>query len=164
MKKATIDNLVNAPWEKVAKVLLDEEYVLAETMLRDGMVSDRYELVSESDDEKVYKVHSVEYKRKKTGGLDKSTTMNTRSDYRWKAGKKTLSWVYHGDGGDRFSLSGIYTLTPQGEKTQLRHEVTVEIRIPLLGKQIEKFVIKEFEQPDPRYEKLMERYLDKLED
>ena len=162
MKKATINRLVSAPWENVAKVLLSEEYVIEEIMLREGMVSDRYELVSESDDEKVYKVHSVEYKRKKTGGLDKSQTINSLTNYRWKARNKTLAWDYHGDGGDRFGLSGIYTLTPQGEKTQMRHDITIEIRIPLIGKQIEKLVIKEFEQPDPRYRKLMESHLEKL--
>ncbi len=162
MKKATIDNLVDAPWEKVAEVLCDEQYNIDADKLRDGVVSNRFELVSKSDDVLVFLVHTTVYKRKKTGGLDKSKTIETRTENRWSNRAKTLTWDYRGDGGSRFKLKGVYILSERGPKTQMRHEVTVEVGIPLLGKQIEKFVIKEFEKPDPRYQRLMERYLEQL--
>jgi hypothetical protein len=159
MRTAKITSQLSTPWEEVAGALCDEAYAVAADALREGVVRSRFEIVEKADDRSVFRVHSTEYKRKMTGGLDRNATVETVTDHCWSARDRTLTWVYHGEGGDRFHLRGVYRLAPAGPGTRLTHEVTVEVRIPLIGGQIEKHVIAAFEKPDPRYTRLMEEVL-----
>jgi hypothetical protein len=61
-----------------------------------------------------------------------------------------------------FSLGGVYTLAPLGDdQTKFTHEVTIEVKIPIIGKQIAKLIAKEFEARDDRYERVWKKYLDR---
>ncbi len=159
--KVSISYRVGAPWEKLGEVLCHKDYNVEADKLREGVVSTRFEMLEDGDQRKRFKTYATEYKRKKTGGLDRSSTVETWTDYKWDAGSRTLSWDYHGE-DERFKLGGVYRLTPEGSATRLTHDVTVEVNIPLIGGMLTKMVSSEFEKPDPRYQRLMDKYLKKL--
>lgn len=148
------------PWEKVAEVLCDPEFNVDREKLRDGVISSEFELVEQGEREMRFDLRTKEYKRKKTGGIDRSGTFESVTHCRWDPKARQLGWDYHGDGGDMVVLSGVYRLEPVSEeKTRFAHDVTIEVKIPLLGKQIAKQIARQFQREDDRYPKLWERYL-----
>ncbi len=149
------------PWQKVAEVMCDPDFNCDREKLRDATVSCVFEPVDEGELATVFELRAKEHKRKKTGGLDKGTTIETVTKCRWDVKARQQTWDYFGQDA-RMKLSGIYKVEPLGEeKTRFTHEVTIEVKIPLIGKQIAKMIAREFERPDDRYPKLMERYLDR---
>ena len=73
---------------------------------------------------------------------------------------KTLTWVYgNAKGSSRLELSGVYTLTPLGDQTRLEHEVEINVRIPLIGGRISKFIGKQFEGTFPEHQVLLKKHL-----
>ena len=156
------NQVIPAPLERVAAVLCDEAYNLEVEQGREGVVSVSFEELQRDAQEVRFVLHSVEYARKKTGGLDRSKRENSTTTSRYRVADRVLTWNYQGANGDkRFVLRGTYRLTPEGEQTRMVHEVQVEVRIPLIGRQIAKFIVKSFEKDVPRYQAAMRRYLER---
>jgi hypothetical protein len=157
--KTSVSYVVDAPWEKLAAVLCHEGYNIETTKLRDGVVSAKFVVVTTSDDRMVFKTPTTEYKRTMTGAIDRRSTVETSSTSTWDRRARTLTWDHHGQGGGMIKLGGVYRLTPEDDKTRLAHDVTVEVNIPFVGTRIARMIASEFEKPDPRYKKLMDKYL-----
>lgn len=150
------------PIEKVAEVMMDPGFNVALEELREGVVSTEFRMVRDGETEKVFELRTKEYKRTMTGGIDRSTTVESTTTSRYDPKNRRLSWDYKGEGGGMVRLSGVYGLRPRGEAaTDFTHEVTIEVAIPILGKQIAKLIAKQFETRDDRYEKLWKKFLEK---
>lgn len=147
-------------WEAVAKVLVDPSFNVEREKLREGVISSEFVKINEGEHEILFELHTKEYKRKKTGGLDKSGTFQSVTKCRYDGRNKRLRWDYKGEGGGMVRLGGVYILQPRGDSsTDFVHEVEIEVKIPIIGKQIAKMIAKEFERDDDRYPKLWEKYL-----
>lgn len=151
--------VVSAPPEKVGEAFCSEAYNLAEGQGRDDVASVQYKLIRESEDEVLYEVHYVEYKRSKLGKIDRSGTTNAHTENRYDPREMTLSWIYRSASGKhRFHLSGIYRFQLQGTKTQVVCEADIDVRMPLIGNQIAKLIAKEFKKDMPRIQRLLEQH------
>ncbi len=159
--KVTQSFALPASVEKVAEVLVDPEFNVDLEKLREGVISSEFHMISDQERAKVYELRTKEYKRKKTGGFNRSATVDTKTEFRFDVPRNRLSWVYHGEGGTMFQISGLYSLGSRGDSTLFTHDVTVEVKIPIIGKRIATMIAKEFESEDPRYKKLWTLYLDK---
>lgn len=154
------NQVIPAPLERVAQVLCDEAYNQEVEQGREGVVSTRYELVSEDSQQVRFVLRSQEYARTKTGRLDKKTREATSMTSVYDKASRVLTWNYQDAKNDkRFVLRGTYRLHPEGEQTRMVHEVQIEVRIPLIGRQIAKFIARQFEKDIPRYQAAMKRRL-----
>lgn len=152
--------VIPAPLEQVAKVLCAEAYNVEVEQGREGVVSTRFELTHRDDQELRFVLHSREYARKKTGGLDKKTQVPTSMTSRYRVAEHVLTWDYRdGNNDSRFVLRGTYQLSKVGEQTRMEHEVEIAVRIPLIGRQIAKFIARQFEKDVPRYQAAMKKHL-----
>jgi hypothetical protein len=149
-----------AHWRRVAQVMCDPEFNCDREKLREGVISCEFRLIEEREHETTFELLATEHRRKRTGGLDRSATVATKTKCRWDATARRMTWEYIGQESKLMSLSGVYRLEPLGDDaTRFAHDVTIEVNVPLIGNQIAKLVAKEFERPDDRYPRLWKRYL-----
>lgn len=161
--KVTQSFLLPHKAEKVVEVLCDPDFNVAREKLRDGVISSEFHLLREAENETLFELRSTEYKRKKTGGLDRSAQVQTVTECRYDPRGRRLSWQYRGEGGKMIQLGGVYFVEAKGDQTRFTHEVSIEVKIPIIGKQIAKLIAKEFESRDERYERLWKQYLERVE-
>lgn len=149
-----------APPEKVAEVLSSIEFHLEMDRGRDDIASSAIDPPKKIGDIVEFTMRSQEYKRTKTGKLDRSGTEEGRTVFRFNERARTLEWVYTPESwAKQVDVKGIYRIQPEGAGTALVHEYTVDIRIPLIGGQIAKIVDKAFRESFPRFEATFRRYL-----
>lgn len=147
--------------EKVAEALIDPEFNVTREKLREGVIECKFKMIDDGDNIKLFELLSTEYKRKKTGGLDKSGSVETVTKCRYDVRNRSLYWAYFGEGGKILKLNGVYRLTPRNEKTYLQHDVSIEVNIPIVGKHIAKLIARDFEKPNEAYKKHMLDFLSK---
>ena len=151
---------VAATAHKVEQVMLSEEYNLESETMREGVVSSEYKVKQQGGDRTVFEMRTTEYKRSKTGGLDKSGTTNTILTFTYQKRDRELKWIYgNASGSSRLELSGIYRISPEGEQTRVEHEVEINVRIPLLGGTISKVIAREFKGTFPGHQALLRKSL-----
>jgi hypothetical protein len=150
------------PIERVAAVMIDPEFNVALEKLREGVVSSEFKMLRDGDTEKVFELRSREHKRTMTGGIDRSATVESVTTSRFDVARRRLTWDYRGEGGKMMRLGGVYSLAARGEsETVFTHDVSIEVSVPILGKQIAKLIARQFETRDDRYERLWKEFLDK---
>lgn len=147
------------PPQLVAEVLNSEAFNIASERMRDEFVSTEYIVHERREDRLVYELRTVEYKRSKTGALLRDTTFTSSNISTWDPAARTLRWVYRGQLGERADFSGIFRLHEHGAGTRLVHEISVEVRIPLLGGTVARAVCRAFEKSFPDFERLLGVYL-----
>ncbi len=146
--------------EDLVKVLTSEAYNLDSEKMREGVVSSEYKLKDQTDARTLYEMHTTEYSRTKTGGLNKNDHTHTILTHTYTAASRTLTWVYgNAKGSSRLELAGVYTLTPLGDQSRLEHEVEINVRIPLIGGKIAKFICKQFQGTFPEHQALLKKHL-----
>ena len=151
---------VPVPVEELVQVMVSEAYNLDSEKMRVGVVSSEYKLKEQGDARTLYEMHTTEYSRTKTGGLNKNDHTHTILTHTYTAANRTLTWVYgNASGKSRLELAGVYTLTPMGERTRLEHEVEINLRIPLIGGKISKFIARQFEGTFPEHQALLKKHL-----
>lgn len=150
---------VPASVDRVGAALISESFNMEVENDRPEVLSTRFVVEEESAERKVFEVRSVEYKRKKTGGLDKSGTVNSVNRNVWDAGAHTLSWSYRGVGDRWVQIGGTYHLAPDGGGTRVNHEVDVEVNIPLVGKTVAKYIAGELGKATDRFQVMIVRHL-----
>jgi hypothetical protein len=152
---------IPASLEDAAATLCSESFNLERERMREEVVSTSFHLLEESAELRVFEVRSVEYRRTKLGSIDRSGTCESKTQNRWDGRAHMLSWVYSGGAAPtRMAISGVYRLTPDGrsEATRVEHDVSIEVKVALIGGQISKLAAREFEQTAPRYEQLLVRH------
>jgi hypothetical protein len=154
---------VPAPVPRVAAAYCSEAYNVEAERSRPEVVSTAYHAVERDAQHVVFEIRSVEHKRTKIGGIDRSGTLESVTRMRWDEGRSSLSWTYSGAAGRRVSISGVYQLQAKSDsETEVVHELAVEVSIPLLGNQIAKLIAREFESTAPRYEQMLRRHAARL--
>jgi hypothetical protein len=135
---------VPASPERVRDVLCAEDFFPAVDRVREEVVDCKYTLLEKTDEATVFEIEIISYKHKKTGALDKSGTETNHAEYRWDEKKQTLGYAFKGSG--RIDVTGVYRLEANGDKTQIQYDARVKVHIPLVGKVIEKLILREMDK------------------
>jgi carbon monoxide dehydrogenase subunit G len=135
---------VQALPEQVRDVLCAEDFIPTVDKAREEVIDCTYSQIEKTDEATVFEIEITSYKHKKTGALDKSGTETNHAEYRWEEKKQTLSYVFKGSG--RIDVSGVYCLEPVGQTTRIQYDAQVKVNIPLVGKVIEKLILKEMDR------------------
>ena len=143
--------------EKLLEVLLDRDYQIAREKANGALEASVNEL-SRDADRFVYEVHTKEYAKGITG-LDKSKTEQAMTTYEWDLTNKQASWRYKGPHPAK--VWGSLHIEPSGDQSKLTAKFNVEIKIPLMGKKIEKMVVKEVKKGWDRFEKVILEFCDR---
>lgn len=145
--------------DKLLEVLIDEEYQVARQKSQ-GALEVNVKEVSRTDDRFVFEVHAKEYVRGVTG-VDKSKTEINVTTYDWDLKAKRGSWKHSTSHGDRVKVWGNVQIQPDGENSKLVNDFNVEIKIPLMGGQVEKKVMKEVGKSWADYENVIREFCEK---
>lgn len=142
----------------VAQTLCSQEYNEANQRAREDNVDVRYELLEENDRGARFDVFVTSYKRKKTGAVDRSGTEKSVTHYNFTASNRLLHWQHEGEDKDsRVNVHGDTRVSPDGAGARVDREVTIDIRVPIIGRGIAKIVAREFEKGIRRSQGLLER-------
>ena len=151
---------LDAAAEKVAEVLKNTEFHLEMDKGREDANGSEITDVRQSGANLDFTLLTQEYNRTKTGKIDRSSTTEGRTEFHWNDTARTLAWNYTpGKDASKVEVRGKYTLRSAGSGSELAHDYTINIRIPLIGGQIAKLVNKEFCKSFPSFEALLKRYL-----
>ena len=90
-----------------------------------------------------FDVETESYRRKPTGGLDRSQTERAVQRFRWDKDGRTLRWTWSGPGDDRVQLSGRLCVLGEEGGSRVESEVDITVDIPLVHRMIEGLVARE---------------------
>lgn len=107
-----------------------------------------------------FEIHTTEYAKGLTG-VDKSKTEQSVSYYTCDLKQRTVKWEYHGSQGKRAKVWGDMAVTETAKGARVKQNFNVDIKIPLLGGKIEKMVAQKTAEFWPRYEKLVDSWVEK---
>ena len=131
---------IPAPIERVTALLCSERYCLATQRAREDNVDASYEALDATDVETLFDVHVTSYGHKKTGKLDRSRTEKSVTHYRYDKATRILHWQHEGEHGSRVNVHGETKLASEGSRTRIDRVVTIDIRVPLIGRAITRLV------------------------
>jgi hypothetical protein len=146
--------------DQLLGILLDPEFRAANYRAM-GHLSSTWREISRTPEKLVLETEVEEYAKGVTG-IDRSKTERTQTTWEWDLVKRFASWTYRGPHGQRVRVWGTIAIEPVPEGSRLTEVFNVEIKIPLVGGQIEKMVLREADQHWPRYEKLLGEYCAKV--
>lgn len=136
------------PADDVMELICSEEFEVEQQRRREDVVDACYEV--QQDDERTlrFSVPYRHYKRSRTGRLDRDRTESSRTDYELDRASRTLRWWHRGESEEGLArVEGTTRFVPLGEqRCRIDREVTIDIRIPLVGKAIAKVVEGEFKK------------------
>ena len=150
---------VSAPLDSVAAVLCSEEYNIEMQQSREDVVSVEYTTTEDSSETLEFELRFVLYRRTKTGGIDRSGKTNTRTVYRYNRSTHVLWWQQRGEEEERVEISGETTLFPDGKGTRIERDVTIDVRIPVIGRGLKKLIEREFKKGFGRVEQKVKEVL-----
>lgn len=143
---------IAAPVDEVSGLLLAREFNETLEARREEVVSCSFVVVDQTDARTIFELRSREYRRKKTGGLDRKKVEESVSRNTWDSARRTLSWDYSGPGTRWVTVSGVYHISPHGDGTRIIHRVTFTVNIPLIGGKIAKMISGEFDEAFDRFQ------------
>jgi len=150
---------IAAPAEKVMDALASEAYNLEAERGREGVVSTVFRETSRSPMRVAFELRTIEYRRTKTGSIDRSGTFVSVTRSELDRARKVLTWAYDTESGrSRVKLSGVYRMRDIGPATELEHEVVIDVDIPLVGGAIAKLIARSFESGLQRYDDQLRRH------
>lgn len=151
------------PPDVVLAALTDPGFLEANFMQQnnpDAKVVER----SRTPDELIIDCEVTEYAKGLTG-MDKSKTEKTQTVYVWSLTARTGEWTYTNPGthGRLAKVWGSSYISPDGdgEGAALAEEFNINVKIPLMGGKVEKYVIKEVKKYWPAFDKLLRQWCDK---
>lgn len=150
---------VTAAADNVAKVLCSEQYNIEMQRSREDVVEVEYATTGDNEKELEFELRFVLYKRTKTGAVDRSGTLNSRTVYRYDRGARVLHWRHIGEEEERVHISGETRIKPQGDKTCIERDVIIDVRIPVIGRGIKKLIEREFRKGFGRVESQVKEIL-----
>lgn len=144
--------------DRLLEVMTDEAFILEQHKLDEAVVDATLEEVSRGDRRLVQKIHSTEYARGMTG-LDRSKRERSTVLFEWDLPGRRCSWTYSGEQGSRVKVWGEDRIEAAGERARLTSIWNIDVKIPLVGGQVEKMIIKEVEKGRPRYDALLREHV-----
>jgi len=136
--------VVDAPPAVVAAVLRDEAFNLDLATSRDDVVRAEWRSIEHTDEHHAYEVHTTEYGRTLTGGIDRADVKQSTTRYRWRASAGTIEWTWEGRESGRVEVAGTMTIRERGSGTEVVNQRRIEVRVPLIGERIAKLIAREF--------------------
>ncbi len=91
-------------------------------------------------------------------GRDPSKTEENRTVVTWDLKALTGQWVWSGPQGDKARVTGTYAVSGTDGGARLRLTAHVQIRVPVVGKMIEKKVQQGFQDEWPHYVERIRRW------
>ena len=149
---------LNATPDEVAELLTSERYNVTIQEEREDVVKCSYRPGSDTESELRYEVHQTSYKRTKTGGMDKSGTTDGKTVYRFDKASRTLHWEFVGE-EKKVNVSGVTRIFPDGSGARLERQVDIVVKIPIVGKGIQKLIEAEFKKGYGKLEGQINRLL-----
>jgi hypothetical protein len=107
----------------------------------------------------VQELHSDDYRRTKTGGIDRTRIEPSITTYEWDLPARRCAWTWRGPQDTRARLAGRIAIRAAGAGSELETEFEVDVRIPLLGGVIERIIASEIEGDLPRFDELVREAL-----
>lgn len=141
--------------DRLVEVLTAPEFQEAREKAQDALEVSYKELRREGD-KLVYEVHVTQYARTKTG-VDKSKTEQAVTTYDWDLTARRATWVYVDPHSDRVTVKGSVRVEPKGAGSTLVDDMEVSVKVPLVGGQIEKLIVKEVAKGWPKYEAVLQK-------
>lgn len=155
MEKTTYWNV--SP-EKLQEVLTSEAFAHDREKAQ-GTLQTTYKVTSSTTDRLVYEVHTVAYGKGVTG-IDKSKRENALTVYTWNLKAMTCVWEWTGPHGKRAKVWGNIKITLSGDGANLTSDFNVDIRVPLIGRKIEKMVMAEVQPGWDRHDNVLRTHCD----
>ena len=143
--------------DRALEILSSESFEIEQNESQEGNKSCSY-IAGAKDDARVsYTLETIEYGRGLTG-VDRSKTNETTTEVTWDLKKRESSWTYTGTQPGRVKVWGGTTITAEGDGCRVRSRLSVEIKIPLVGRKIEDAVIKGTDKHWPEFERLVRKH------
>lgn len=155
---------IGAPLPQVLAAITSEGYNLAVAKLREEVAESTFHELERSAERARYEVRSREYTRNKLGKLDRSATAAAVIASEADLTAARIEWRYRTEeSGGRIQLAGRYQLGARGsDRTSVQSEVTIEVKIPLLGGAIAKMIAGGVERSARREMELLEEHARRL--
>jgi len=150
----------DATAEKLFDVLTNSDFQVAQRKNDSAVVDAEFHEVSRSDTRLEFEVRATEYERGMTG-LNKKKTLKSVTKVNWDIKKLSGSWVYSQESQTRFKLSGTHKIEEAGDKARYISGFTVEVKVPLVGKKIEKLILEGMSKGRDGYDNLVRDHLKK---
>ena len=151
-RQRTVD--FDVPADKLFEILSSSEFLVAEQESDPGNESARYKEITKSDDRLKYELDITEYGRSMKGAIDRNSREQGRVMGQWDLKAKRCTWSYKSltsKMADRFEVKGEHRIEPAGDKSRLTMSFEFSVRIPLMGKTIEKMILKEAQEGEFRW-------------
>jgi hypothetical protein len=147
--------------ERLMQIMLNPEFQVARDKAN-GSLESRLEEKSRTDARFVYSMHTRDYARGMTG-IDKSKIEDNHCDYEWDLKARRATWTYHPSAQlGPVKVWGTIRVEADGAGTRLTNTFEVEVKIPLIGGQAEKMVLKEVDKSWAGYERVIREYHQKM--
>ncbi len=141
MRVENIDRL-EAPPGEVSELFCSERFLVLAHGAREDVASASYEVLEESETHMAFAVRCQQYRRKKTGGIDRKNTDETTITYRVDRSTNRAEWRFDGPDGDKIRISGVTTFDSTVDGTLVTETAEIHARVPLIGRFIEKVIAK----------------------
>lgn len=141
MKVVNTDHL-DAPVERVAELFCSEAFLVRAHGARDEVAIASYQVLEATDTRLSFAVRCRQFRRKKTGGLDRKNTDDTAIIYRFERSAHRADWHFEGPDGDKIQIRGVTTFEPSGDGTLVTETARIHARVPLIGRFIERMIAK----------------------
>jgi len=150
---------VSCSADKLVSVLTLPEFEIEKQKRASGAIDATVKEIRRNDEECIYEVHSTEYAKGVTG-VDRSKTESIVIRTRWNLRERHSEWTWEGPHGKKVAVSGTMHVKPidDGHCTLLS-TMDIEVKIPLVGSQVEKMVLREVEKNWPRFDELVDAYI-----
>jgi hypothetical protein len=126
--------------EALLLAVTSSEYQVARETSQGALEATVNEL-TRSDARLVYEVHVTNYARGMTG-VDRTKTEDAVATYTWDLERMRGDWTFKTVHGDRIKIWGALTIKPTAGGAMITSVFNAEIKIPLMGKRIEKMITK----------------------
>lgn len=127
--------------DALVEILNSEEYH-DERERSKGALSVRYEEKERTEARHVFEVHTETYAKGITG-IDRSKREQQYQHYVWDLKRRTCRWTFHSSHGERVKVWGNIWIEKAGSGSSMTNDFNIDVKIPLVGGQVEKKVMKE---------------------
>ena len=150
---------IAASIHRVGRALSSEHYSIEWARMREAVQSAHHVVIhGDLEGQLEYEVRYVEYARTTTGTIDRGKTQHAVTRAVWDAEAQTLRWTYTTEASERFRIEGLYRLTDEGDETRVDYQVTIDVRVPLIGGAIAKRVARSYEETLQRVPALLAKH------
>jgi hypothetical protein len=150
---------VDASPETVVGILTSEEYH-EERERSKGALSVRFVEGRRTDDRLEFDVETEVHARGLTG-VDRSKRERQSLHYTWDLAARTGRWTFHSSHGARVKVWGSVKVEPDGKASRVTNDFNVDVKIPVVGGQVEKKIMSEVAKGWAKYERTLRGFVER---